>query len=85
MKSEHCTPSLYPFPARSTPLATRSGGAVLKIVVASVLEILDGLVIWRERARQRHALQSIDDRGLKDIGLSRADVVRESRKPFWMA
>ncbi|MBX6321735.1 MAG: DUF1127 domain-containing protein [Rhodospirillaceae bacterium] len=36
-----------------------------------------------ERARQRHALQSLDDRMLKDIGLTRADVEREVRKPFW--
>jgi uncharacterized protein YjiS (DUF1127 family) len=38
---------------------------------------------WTERARQRHALAALDDRLLKDIGISRADVMRESVKPFW--
>ena len=36
-----------------------------------------------ERARQRQALRALDDWVLKDIGLSRADVMRESDKPFW--
>lgn len=38
---------------------------------------------WRERARQRKALLALDDRLLKDIGISRADAVREGGKPFW--
>lgn len=41
------------------------------------------LVGWIERARQRRALFRLDDRMLKDIGLSRADVAREADKPFW--
>ncbi len=39
---------------------------------------------WQERARQRRRLSELDDRMLKDIGLSRADVHREIEKPFWM-
>ena len=35
------------------------------------------------RAQQRRALLSLDDRMLKDIGLTRADVDGECRKPFW--
>ena len=38
---------------------------------------------WRDRRRQRHALMRLDDRLLRDIGLSRADVEREASKPFW--
>ena len=38
---------------------------------------------WRERSRQRHALLRLDDRMLRDIGLSRADVDCEASKPFW--
>ena len=35
------------------------------------------------RAQSRHHLAGLDDRALRDIGLSRADVVRETDKPFW--
>ena len=38
---------------------------------------------WRERSRQRRALLRLDDRMLRDIGLSRADVEGEVSKPFW--
>ena len=38
---------------------------------------------WRERARSRHLLQQLDDRMLRDVGLSRADVDRECAKHFW--
>ena len=38
---------------------------------------------WHERARQRRRLMELDDRLLKDVGLTRADVARETSKPFW--
>jgi uncharacterized protein YjiS (DUF1127 family) len=41
--------------------------------------------LWRRRARDRRTLQSLDDQLLRDIGLSRADVEAEARKPFWRA
>lgn len=33
--------------------------------------------------RQRRALDLLDDRLLKDVGLTQFDVDRELRKPFW--
>jgi uncharacterized protein YjiS (DUF1127 family) len=36
-----------------------------------------------DRARQRRALQALDDRLLKDIGVTRADVELETAKWFW--
>jgi uncharacterized protein YjiS (DUF1127 family) len=42
-----------------------------------------GLFDWAERARQRRALLTLDDWVLKDIGLTRADVMHEYDKPFW--
>lgn len=42
-----------------------------------------GLLAWAERARQRRALLSLDDWMLKDIGLTRADVMHEYDKPIW--
>ncbi len=40
---------------------------------------------WAERRRQRRALLGLSDAMLKDIGLSRADVMFEGAKPFWRA
>jgi drug/metabolite transporter (DMT)-like permease/uncharacterized protein YjiS (DUF1127 family) len=39
--------------------------------------------IWPDRSRQRRALRALDDRQLRDIGITRFDAVNESRKPFW--
>jgi uncharacterized protein YjiS (DUF1127 family) len=35
------------------------------------------------RSRQRRALAELDDRLLRDIGLTAYDVTREASKPFW--
>lgn len=46
-------------------------------------ELIDLLREWRDVARQRRALATLDDWTLKDIGVSRADVEFETTKPFW--
>jgi uncharacterized protein YjiS (DUF1127 family) len=38
---------------------------------------------WIERTRQRQALAALDDRMLRDIGITRVDAAREAGKPFW--
>ena len=38
---------------------------------------------WQRRAHDRAVLASLDDRMLRDIGYSKADVDRECAKPFW--
>jgi uncharacterized protein YjiS (DUF1127 family) len=38
---------------------------------------------WRRRTRERAELAALDDRMLKDIGLTRADAEFLSDKPFW--
>jgi uncharacterized protein YjiS (DUF1127 family) len=43
----------------------------------------EAVQLWRERNRQRRALQNLNDDMLKDIGLSRCDVYRESSRWFW--
>ena len=39
--------------------------------------------LWCARSRQRRALADLDDRLLKDIGVSRSAAAREAAKPFW--
>lgn len=50
---------------------------------------LRGLValtaLWAARRRQRRELRELDDRLLRDIGLTREQVLREAAKPFWRA
>ena len=38
---------------------------------------------WRSRSRDRAKLAMLDDRMLRDIGVTRADVMYECDKPFW--
>lgn len=38
---------------------------------------------WRRRSREREELAQLDDRMLKDIGLTRVDAEFLSNKPFW--
>jgi uncharacterized protein YjiS (DUF1127 family) len=45
--------------------------------------VADRLIMWHGRARQRRQLRSLSDRMLRDIGLTRGDVMAESSKPFW--
>ncbi len=47
------------------------------------VELLRLLLVWQDRERQRHHLRGLDDRMLKDMGLSHADVAHEAAKPFW--
>lgn len=47
------------------------------------VRLLDLFQAWHSRAQERRALLKLDDRMLKDVGLSRADVANESGKPFW--
>ena len=47
--------------------------------------LLNYLCLWQERIDERRELDRIDERLLKDAGISRADVLREASKPFWRA
>jgi uncharacterized protein YjiS (DUF1127 family) len=38
---------------------------------------------WRKLHHERAVLASLSDDALKDIGLSRADVLEETDRPFW--
>ena len=38
---------------------------------------------WMAVSHQRTKLRAMDDRMLRDIGLSREDAYREAERPFW--
>ncbi|HXQ41742.1 MAG TPA: DUF1127 domain-containing protein [Candidatus Udaeobacter sp.] len=52
-------------------------------VDAAVENVLDRFLTWQRRHKDRMHLLSLDDRMLRDIGVSLADVDRETSKPFW--
>ena len=60
------------------PVASLS--ASLASAFQSAARLLD---IWQERMVNRRHLAELDERLLRDIGLSRYDAMREAAKPFW--
>jgi uncharacterized protein YjiS (DUF1127 family) len=46
-------------------------------------ELCTTFVESRQRARSRRALLSLDDRELRDMGLTRSDARYEAHKHFW--
>lgn len=48
-----------------------------------LVALVEIVLAWQERARQRRQLALMDDRLLRDIGISRAEIAREAGKPFW--
>jgi uncharacterized protein YjiS (DUF1127 family) len=43
------------------------------------------IAMWFARSRQRRALAELDDRLLRDIGVTFEQARREAAKPFWSA
>jgi uncharacterized protein YjiS (DUF1127 family) len=52
-------------------------------VLGAAVGVFELLAVWRERRRQRFSLARLDDRMLRDIGVTFADVEGEISKPFW--
>lgn len=55
----------------------------MAVSTPQIAKLLRQLGEWRARAQSRQLLQRLDYRMLRDVGLSRADVVRECAKYFW--
>ena len=45
--------------------------------------IVEQLLGWHDRARQRRALLRLSDDMLGDIGISRTEALKEAGKAFW--
>lgn len=65
----------------------QKGYAMAWAIPSGRLPILAGvwrvLRRWQQLARERRQLAALDMAALKDLGLSRADVMQESERPFW--
>jgi uncharacterized protein YjiS (DUF1127 family) len=72
-------------PARVLPWPSTGGAMFLPFAVArgALLAGFERLLLWQDRATQRHRLGMAEDHVLADVGLTRADVALEIRKPFW--
>ena len=84
MRSDNCTDTIQ------TPSGPSLGVHILAIAWFAGRRLarwsgyaLDGALTWAERSRQRRQLATFDDHMLRDIGVSRADVMAETAKPFW--
>jgi uncharacterized protein YjiS (DUF1127 family) len=64
----------------SRPARRMGSGAGFSFAAARIVETI---LAWQERGRQRHMLAALDDHMLRDIGLDRAAARREADKPFW--
>ena len=49
-------------------------------LLARIIKLLQ---TYQRRSIQRRELRALDERALRDIGLTRADVQYECSKPFW--
>ena len=56
-----------------------AGGSWLRLAK----RVARAMAMWRDRARGRRALASLDARLRRDIGITEIEVWREANKPFW--
>jgi uncharacterized protein YjiS (DUF1127 family) len=69
--------------SRQTRPVRNEAGMALSVFQLRLIGMFHVILTWIERSRQRTELASHGDAILKDLGLSRADVEAECRKPFW--
>lgn len=62
-------------PARRLPRSGQAPGALRRL--------LDCLLAWQERSRQRQQLAQLTAHELADLGLTPEQVAAERSKPFW--
>ena len=57
--------------------------ATVRLVSGLFFRAVHAINALQARLATRHHLRELDDRMLRDVGLTRADVTRELSKPFW--
>ena len=68
--------------SRTAPRKVRQRASRLTLRQA-LGRIFAALREWRQRSRERAELARLDERMLRDIGITRGDVWHEINKPFW--
>jgi uncharacterized protein YjiS (DUF1127 family) len=58
-------------------------GRLLRMAGATLRRARGTAIVWWQRASERRQLLALDDRCLRDIGMTRYDAIHEGRKPFW--
>lgn len=53
--------------------------------MTTVDTLFNSLALWRERAHGRRLLLELDERLLKDIGMTESAAAAEAAKPWWRA
>ena len=72
------------FKSNDSPLIATSGPTdVGSTVRALVAKARDTVREWNRRSRQRKHLSTLDDRFLRDMGISGEQARAEFSKPFW--
>ena len=74
---------MYRYNGRERSVSYRLFSARGKADDGFVTRLTDVGLAWLERMRERRDLAELDDRMLRDIGLNRADVERETSQWFW--
>src|SRR5205823_5721753 len=78
-----CVQALQPAEApRRPPRGARATG-FLVILGGALRRSIAGAIVWRKGRRDRQLLETLDDRQLRDIGVSRAMVEQDRNSPFW--
>ncbi len=67
-----------------TPVIAPRGSGGLRASPRRLLAAIFGtLLTWQKRAAERAHLARLDERMLRDMGITRAEAEREASLPFW--
>jgi uncharacterized protein YjiS (DUF1127 family) len=59
--------------------------ALIDALTGVIERCIEGLLTWQQRSIDRAMLAEMNEQALRDIGLTRSDVLVEADKPFWRA
>ena len=71
--------------ARGVTIGAHGAGGFVSSLVRLPVAAFKVLMTWQDRISERNRLRHMDDRLLRDMGLSRTDVEREASIPFYRA